>query len=106
MSTSRRWCTVLALAAAIGLAIGVSPFASSSPDGLVKVADKKGFLEDGRLARVQEDAPAPGYAFPGVENERVATGLAGFTGTLLVFLVGYGIARVAVRRAPQERPLP
>jgi PDGLE domain-containing protein len=106
MSTSRRWFTVLALAAAIGLATGVSPFASSSPDGLVKVADKKGFLEDGRLARVQEDAPAPGYAFPGVENERVATGLAGFTGTLLVFLVGYGIARVAVRRAPQERPLP
>ena len=28
------------------------------------------------------DAPVPGYAFPGVHNEKLAKGLAGFTGTL------------------------
>ena len=106
MSTSMRLFTALALAVAVGLATAASPFASSSPDGLEKVAQDKGFLADGRLAGVQEDAPVPSYVFPGVENERVATGLAGFTGTLLVFVVGYGLARVVVRRAPRAEPAP
>jgi hypothetical protein len=89
---------VLALALAIGLATAASPFASSSPDGLERVAGEKAFVDQGRLARVQEDAPVPGYAFPGVKNERVATGLAGFVGTLGVFALGFGIATVARRR--------
>jgi hypothetical protein len=93
-----RLFTLLALAVAIGLATAVSPLASSSPDGLEKVAGDKGFLDEGRLAAVQEDAPVPDYAFPGVEDPRVATGLAGFTGTLLVFAAGYGLARLTVRR--------
>jgi hypothetical protein len=90
--------TLLALAVAIGLATAVSPLASPSPDGLEKVAEDKGFLDRGHLAGVQEDAPVPDYAFPGVDDPHVATGLAGFTGTLLVFAAGYGLARVSVRR--------
>jgi PDGLE domain len=90
--------TILALAVAVGLATGASPYASSSPDGLEKVAEEKAFLEQGRLHSVQEDAPVPDYAFPGVADERVATGLAGFVGTLVVFGVGYGIALMARRR--------
>ena len=35
----------------------------------------------------------PDYAFPGVDDERLATGLAGFAGTLIVFMAGYGVAR-------------
>jgi uncharacterized protein (DUF2062 family) len=96
----------LALALAVGLAVAVSPFASASPDGLEKVADEKRFLDEGRLAAIQEDSPIPDYAFPGIENERVATGLAGFAGTLVVFGVGYGVALVARRRrrgAPPRR---
>jgi hypothetical protein len=99
-----RLFTVVALALAVGLATAASPFASSSPDGLEKVAQDKGFLHDGRLAKVQEDAPAPDYAFPGVHDARLATGLAGFTGTLLVFAAGYGLARVTIRRPPRSRP--
>jgi PDGLE domain len=106
VSTSMRLFTVLALAVAVGLATAASPFASSSPDGLEKVAQEEGFLQGGRLARVQEKAPAPDYAFPGVRDERLATGLAGFTGTLLVFAVGYGLARVVVRRPPRAEPVP
>jgi hypothetical protein len=106
VSTSMRLFTALALAVAVGLATAASPFASSSPDGLEKVAREQGFLEDGRLAAVQEGAPAPDYAFPGVEDERLATGLAGFTGTLLVFAAGYGLARVVVRRPPRTEPVP
>ena len=94
-----RLFTILALALAVGLATAASPFASSHPDGLERVANDKAFLDNGRLAPVQEDAPVPDYAFPGVDNPRVATGLAGFGGTLIVFGLGYGAARVARRRA-------
>jgi hypothetical protein len=89
--------TVLALAVAIGLATAVSPYASSSPDGLEKVAGDKAFLDQGRLHSIQEDSPVPDYAFPGVDDPRVATGLAGFAGTLLVFGAGYLLV-VATRR--------
>jgi PDGLE domain len=90
-----RLFVMLALAMAIGLGTAVSPFASSSPDGLQKVATDKAFIGDGRT---RDSSPIRGYAFPGVRNERVATGLAGFTGTLLVFSLGYGIAALARRR--------
>ncbi|MEJ7893389.1 MAG: PDGLE domain-containing protein [Solirubrobacteraceae bacterium] len=93
----------VALAVAVGLAAAAAPFASSSPDGLQKVAAEKGFLAQGELAPVQEDAPLLGYAFPGVENERVATGLAGFTGTLGVFALGFLLA-AAARRWPRTSP--
>jgi hypothetical protein len=95
-----RWFTILALAVAVGLATAASPFASSSPDGLERVAGDNAFLEQGRLAKVQEDAPIPDYAFPGVGDPRLATGLAGFAGTLGVFAFGWGLAVVA-RRRPQ-----
>lgn len=89
---SIRIFTGVALALAVGLAAAISPFASSSPDGLERVAQEKGFLDRGAPAPIQEDAPLPDYAFPGVKNERVATGLAGFVGTLGVFALGYALA--------------
>jgi hypothetical protein len=87
---------IVALALAIGLATAASPFASSSPDGLEKVAGRHAFLDKGRA---QHEALLSHYAIPGVHDSRLATGLAGFAGTLGVFLVGYGIAAV-VRRRP------
>jgi hypothetical protein len=68
---------LVALAVAVGLAFAVSPFASSSPDGLERVATDHGF--------VQRASSHAGYAAPGVGDERLAKGLAGFAGTLLVF---------------------
>jgi hypothetical protein len=96
--------TILALAVAVGLATAVSPFASAKPDGLEKVAETKAFLDEGKLAAIQKDSPAPDYAFPGVENERLATGLAGFAGTLAVFALGYGLAFALRRRTGAEAP--
>ena len=89
--------TILALAVAIVLATAFAPFASSSPDGLEKVAERQGFADRGRLAPVQERAPVPDYAFPGVEDARLATALAGLAGALGVFALGAGVAAV-VRR--------
>jgi hypothetical protein len=89
---------VLGLALAIGLATAVAPYASSSPDGLERVATDKGFVEQGTLHAVQDDSPIPDYAFPGIGNERVATGVAGFVGTLGVFALGFGAAWLLRRR--------
>ena len=91
--------TVLALALAVGLAVAVSPYASSSPDGLERVATDKGFIDDGKLHAVQDESPVPDYAFPGVDDPALATGIAGFVGTLLVFGLGYGLATVVRRRS-------
>ena len=93
-----RYFVIVAVAVAIGLAAAVSPFASGSPDGLEKVATDKGFAAQGRMHAVQEDAPIPDYAVPGIHDERVATGVAGFVGTLGVFAVGYRLAFVLRRR--------
>ena len=89
----------LALALAVGLAVFASPYASSSPDGLQKVAGSKGFLADGRLHTIQERSPVPGYAFPGIRDPRLATALAGLFGTLLVALVGVAVVELARRRS-------
>jgi hypothetical protein len=90
-----RRVTILALAVAIGLATA-SPFASSSPDGLQRVAADTGLQDRGRIAAVQEHAPVAGYDAPGVSDQRLATGLAGFGGTLLVFALASG-AGIVVR---------
>jgi hypothetical protein len=89
--------TTLALAVAIALGAAFSPFASSAPDGLERVAAEQGFADRGRLAAVQKRVPVPDYALPGVADARLATGLAGLAGVIGVFLLGAGVAAV-VRR--------
>jgi hypothetical protein len=71
----------------------LSPLASSSPDGLERVAEDKGFLGLGEEAPFQVIAD---YVFPGIENEAVATILAGIIGTLVLFGVVYGVAWLLV----------
>lgn len=93
-----RTLTALVLAVAVGLATAVSPVASSSPDGLNRVAEDHGFAGRERTHRVQEQAPAAGYAFPGIADERLAKGVSGFAGTLGVFALGWGLAVVLRRR--------
>jgi len=79
-----------ALILALFLAL-VSPLASSSPDGLERVAEDKGFMETGREAIFEA---IPDYVMPGVGSEAVATILAGLIGTLMLFGIGYGVARL------------
>lgn len=82
---------LLGLAAAVFLAVLISPFASPHPDGLEKVARNKSFLEKGEVKPALV-SPVPDYAWPGIRNEKIATSLAGAAGTLLVFSLGYSIA--------------
>jgi hypothetical protein len=93
---------MLGLALAVGLATGLSPWADGSPDGLEKVAESQGFLAEGRLNAIQDGSPVPDYAFPGIGNERLATAVAGFVGTIGVFLLGTAVVWL-VRRGRPER---
>ena len=71
----------------------LSPLASSSPDGLERVAENKGFIDLGQEAPFQIIAD---YVFPGMQNEAMATILAGLIGTLILFGVVYGMAWLLV----------
>ena len=77
-----------ALIASLPLAV-LSPLASSSPDGLERVAEDKGFIDQAHSAPFQVIAD---YVFPGIENEALATILAGLLGTVVIFGVVYGLA--------------
>lgn len=91
---------------ALGLAFFVSPYASSSPDGLEKVSIDKGFsgtAEDHPLA----DSPLADYAVKGVDDEKLSTGLAGIVGVAITFGLGmmvFGALRAirARRSGPPE----
>lgn len=82
------WHIALLVCLAVAL---VSPLASASPDGLEKVAEDHGFIEEAHEAPFQVIAD---YLFPGIQNEALATILAGIIGTVVVFAVVYGIARL------------
>ena len=85
------WVVGLLLAVTVVL---FSPLASSHPDGLERVAEDTGFLEDAKPSPYEV---LPDYTVPGVRNEAASTIAAGIIGTLLVFALGYGLSR-AVRR--------
>ncbi|MFA6384791.1 MAG: PDGLE domain-containing protein [Candidatus Omnitrophota bacterium] len=85
------------LLAALLLAVMLSPFASSFPDGLERVAEDKGFLEKGGVQPAMT-SPVPDYAWPGIKSEKLATSAAGVMGTLLVFGAAYGFAALLKRK--------
>jgi hypothetical protein len=87
------WLVGLLLAVIVAL---FSPLASPHPDGLERVAEEQGFLEQAKDAPYQV---VPDYAFPGIENKDLATIVAGVAGTVLLFGLGYGLAWVLRRRA-------
>ena len=77
---------------AVGLAVGISPWASSQPDGLERVAYDQGFWDQEAGDPVWSAAPAPDYAVPGIKDESWTTTAAGFMGTVVVFGLAYGLA--------------
>jgi hypothetical protein len=84
------------LLVAIGLAMLVSGLASSSPDGLNKVAEDHGLAADARQ-HLFENGPLAGYAVKGVNGDRLSTGISGLIGVLVTF--GIGLALFALLRA-------
>jgi len=89
---------LVALITSFVLAIFLSPFASSSPDGLEKVAEDKGFLSRAEGAEVWESSPIPDYAIPGLGEGAIATGAAGLAGVAITFVLGYGLAKLLEKK--------
>ncbi len=86
---------------ALALALFVSPFASSSPDGLNKVAIEKGF-DDTAEDHALDGSPLAGYAVRGITDERISKALSGLIGVLMTFGVGLLIFGVVARRREKE----
>jgi hypothetical protein len=68
----------------------VSFYADSNPDGLERVAEDQGFIEN-----AQESANAnlvtADYGIAGVEDERMSVGLAGILGVVVMVVVAFGL---------------
>ena len=68
----------------------LSYFASSSPDGLEKVAEDTGFLDSAQDSAVS-DSPLADYGVAGLEDERLSVGLSGILGVLVTALLAFGV---------------
>ncbi|HMK11866.1 MAG TPA: PDGLE domain-containing protein [Acidimicrobiales bacterium] len=88
------------LAVAFVLAFFVSPYASSKPDGLNKVAADKGFDSDIQESPVN-GSPLAGYDVHGVHDAKLSKGLSGIIGVALTFAIGYGL--LTLLRASRRR---
>ena len=95
---STTWVVLGIAAVALVLAGIVSFYASSSPDGLTKVSEDKGFAST-QKTHGTEDGPFAGYSAKDVDNERLAGGLAGVVGVLVVAALGTGLIYVVRRRS-------
>jgi hypothetical protein len=105
-SSNLRMFVVGGLLVAIGLAMLVSGFASSSPDGLNKVAEDHGIAANAKQ-HLFEDGPLAGYAVKGVGDERLSTALSGLIGVLVTFGLGLVLfAVVRVLRSGRDRAEP
>jgi hypothetical protein len=82
----------------------VSPWASSEPDGLEKVAIENGFDDDAE-EHPASNGPLAGYGVKGVENEGIGTVLSGLIGVAVVFLLTAGCLYLLKlgRRQPKDR---
>ena len=93
----------------VGIAIALlitlfSPFASSSPDGLERVAEDKAFINSAKDAPYELIAD---YVFPWVDNEDAATILSGVVGVGIVagvtFTLALGLQRLGSRSPAPEK---
>ena len=87
---------------ALIVAAFLSPFASSSPDGLERVAEDKGFLEKGE-GQNAITSPLPDYLFPGISNEKIATSAAGVVGTVVTFGFLFGFGKLISKKGSQTK---
>ena len=89
---ARLWAAGYVIAIAL---VMLAPFASGSPDGLERVAEDSGFMSAALSAPY---AIISDYQLPGVQNEAVATALAGVVGVTVVYLMVMGCAYLLHRR--------
>lgn len=98
MRRSTRAFIIGGLLVSLGLAFFVSPLASSSPDGLERVSIDKGFDDTAEDDSLADDTPFADYGVSGVEDEGLATGVAGIVGVVVTFGIGLLLFGLLLRR--------
>jgi cobalt/nickel transport protein len=95
---------VLAALLVVALVIAgvLSSYASSSPDGLERVAEDHGFIGTAE-EHAAADSPLADYEASGVESSRLSTGAAGVVGALVVLVLAGGLTFALRRRSPSRR---
>jgi hypothetical protein len=102
---STRTVVVVGVLVALVLAGVVSFYASSSPDGLNKVAIDQGFSSTEKEHGVA-DGPLAGYEAEGIADDRLSGGVAGVVGSLTVLLLAGGLTLVVRRRGAHAERAP
>jgi cobalt/nickel transport protein len=93
---------IVGFAVSLFIAGFASYYASSSPDGLEKVAEDIGFIETAK-ENTNADTTLADYGVKGVDNERLSTGTAGVIGVLATAGVSTGLFLVLRRRSGAEK---
>ena len=91
---------------AILIATFISPFASSFPDGLEKVAENLGFIDNATNVVEEDFFIIPDYSFPYVNSEIWQGPLAGFLGVLIILIlfgIIYLIYRAVTRKSEVQK---
>jgi len=86
----------IGLGLSLFVGIVLSPFASSWPDGLERVAEDYGFIDRANEEFITPEI-IPDYEMPGLEGSW-STSAAGFVGTLIVYFAGFGMAKVLAKK--------
>jgi len=97
MKSKNKWW-IAGITITIFMACVLSLFASSEPDGLERVAEDQEFISEAEGQEVI-NSPMPDYVIPGIENEQLATALAGLVGILIIFGVTLGWVKILKRRS-------
>lgn len=91
---ARRWW-VAGLVIAVLVVVVLAPLASSDPDGLERVAEDEGFVDQ---AENLVGGLLSEYAIPGIEDPTVSTILSGLLGLAIVVLAIVLLGRLLARR--------
>jgi cobalt/nickel transport protein len=75
----------------------ISYYASSSPDGLEKVAEDKGFLDTAKDS-ANSDSFLADYGIAGIDNERLSVGLSGIIGVIATLSVSLLIFKTLAKK--------
>ncbi len=105
MRNGTRSFVLIGIAVALVLVFAVAPHASSSPDGLEKVAADTGIdrqVTDHALA----DGPLADYGVQGIDSAALSTGVAGALGVAITFVIGAGLLAIVrfTRRPDRATP--
>ena len=80
----------------------VSYYASSSPDGLEKVAGDIGFIETAK-EHSNADGALADYGVKGIDNARLSTGAAGVIGVVATGVISTGLFMMVRRKSGSEK---